>query len=193
MIGTTLGYPIEKSRTIGGYYDGEAVVATSVALEHGMTYEYRQMTIEERSAAVEERRQRGYPLHSPPHPFREAGWYCITAANFKHAHTMTSPNRLTAFEDQLLLELVGVQAEIGGWVILTNHTHCLMSVQSLEQISVGLRHLHGATARAWNLEDGLTGQRSPTSKQNDRDGQNLGTKLHLAPTTGAIEATGVLC
>jgi len=67
-----------------------------------MPYEYRYMTSEERAAVVEERRQRGYPLHSPPHPYREAGWYCITAANYEHAQIMSSPARLTAFENDFL-------------------------------------------------------------------------------------------
>ena len=133
-----------------------------------MPYEYRHLTPEERAAAVEERRQRGHPLHSPPHPYREAGWYCITAANYEHAHIMVSPNRLTAFEDQLLSELGDIQAEIGGWVILTNHYHFLVGVQSLEQISAVLKHLHGTTARAWNLEDELTGQRKVWYKFRDR-------------------------
>jgi len=133
-----------------------------------MPYEYRHMTPQQRAAAVEERRRRGYPLHAPPHPYREAGWYCITAANYEHAHIMASPDRLTAFEDQLLSELAGIGAEIGGWVILTNHYHVLAGVQSLDQISAALKHLHGMTARAWNLEDGLTGQRRVWYRYYDR-------------------------
>ena len=133
-----------------------------------MPYEYRHMTPEERAAVIEERRRRGYPLHSPPHPCSEAGWYCITAANYEHAHIMASPARLTAFEDQLLSELADIQAEIGGWVILTNHYHFLVCVQSLKHISAMLKHLHGTTARAWNLEDGLTGQRKVWYKFRDR-------------------------
>ena len=65
-----------------------------------MAHDYCRMTPEERAAVIEEHRQRGYPLHSPPHPYREAGWYCITVANYEHAHVMASPARLTAFEDQ---------------------------------------------------------------------------------------------
>lgn len=67
---------------------------TPVALEGDVPYEYRHMTPEERAAVVEERRQRGYPRHSPPHPYREAGWYCITATNYEHAHIITSPTRV---------------------------------------------------------------------------------------------------
>lgn len=133
-----------------------------------MSYEYRHMTPEERAAILEERRQRGYPLHSPPHPYHETGWYCITATNYEHVHVMASSNRLTAFENQLLSELADIQAEIGGWTILTNHYHFLVDVQSLEHISIALKHLHGTTARARNLEDGLTGRRKVWYKFRDR-------------------------
>ena len=133
-----------------------------------MPYEYRHMTPEERTVVIEERRRRGYPLHSPPHPYRKAGWYCIAATHYEHAHIMGSSSRLNAFEDQLLSELAGIQAEVGGWVILTNHYHFMAGVQSLEHISAMLKHLHGATARMWNLEDGLTGRRKVWCKFYDR-------------------------
>jgi putative transposase len=124
-----------------------------------MPYDYRRMTPAERAAVVEERRQCGYPLHAPPHPYRGPGWYCITAANYEHAPIMMSPQRLTAFEDQLLGELVDAGAEIGAWVVLMNHYHFLVGVASIEVISAALQHLHGSTSRAWNVEDDLTGQR----------------------------------
>lgn len=137
-------------------------------------YECRYMTPEERAAAVEERRRRGYPWHSPPHPYREAGWYCITAANYEHAPIMASPQRRMAFEDQLLSELACIKAEIGGWVILPNHYHFLVGVQSLEHVSAMLKHLHGTTARAWNVEDNLTGRRKVWHKFRDRFIRNEG-------------------
>ncbi len=124
-----------------------------------MPYEYRQMTPEERAAIVEERRLRGYPLHAPPHPYREGGWYCITAVNYEHVHILEPAARRTAFEDQLLTEVDTIQAEIGGWVVLTNHYHFLVNVRSLDHLSAVLKHLHGSTSRVWDLEDGLTGRR----------------------------------
>lgn len=133
-----------------------------------MPYDYRRMRPDERAAAVDERRRRGYPLHGPPHPYREAGWYCITAVNYEHDHVMWSPDRLTAFEDQLLLEVADAGAEIGGWVVLTNHYHFLVGVESLDQISAALQHLHGSTSRQWNVEDGLTGKRKVWYRFQDR-------------------------
>ena len=124
-----------------------------------MPYEYREMTPEERASAVLDRRQRGYPLHSPPHPYREAGWYCISSATFEHALILLPPLRCTRFEEQLLKELKAVEASVAGWAILPNHYHFLAEVQSLDRIGHALKHLHGTTSRAWNLEDGQTGKR----------------------------------
>jgi putative transposase len=45
-----------------------------------MLYTYRRMTQEEREEVLAQRKARGYPLHSPPHPFRGSGQYLITAA-----------------------------------------------------------------------------------------------------------------
>lgn len=133
-----------------------------------MPYEYRHMTPAERAAAVEERRKRGYPLHAPPHPYREAGWYFITATNFEHAHIIVPDERRTAFEEQLLTDIQSIEAKIGGWMVLPNHYHILMGVDSLDDVSAALKQLHGSTSRAWNLEDGLTGQRKVWYKFRDR-------------------------
>jgi putative transposase len=67
-----------------------------------MPYEYRKLLPEEQRQAVDERKQRGFPLHQPPHPFRKEGIYLITAANFEHAPIMASPERRTEFQELLL-------------------------------------------------------------------------------------------
>lgn len=133
-----------------------------------MAYEYRRMTPEERAAIVEERRKRGYPLHAPPHPYREAGWYLITATNFEHAHIIEPAGRRTTFEEELLESVQAIEADVAGWVVLPNHYHILVGVHSLDHVSVALRQLHGSTSRAWNLEDGLTGQRKVWYRFRDR-------------------------
>jgi putative transposase len=86
-----------------------------------MPYEYRQMTSEERIAIVDERRRRGYPLHAPPHPYREAGWYFITATDFEHAPIIEPAKRRPEFEEKLLKKLQSIEAEVSGWVVLPNH------------------------------------------------------------------------
>lgn len=133
-----------------------------------MLYEYRQMTLAERKEVLRWRRERGYPLHSPPHPFQQVGWYMLTAANFVHAATLTAPERRSAFATRLLAALHSIDAEIFGWVILPNHYHALVRVTSLDRVSVVLEQLHGATSREWNLADHQTGKRRVWYKFVDR-------------------------
>jgi putative transposase len=120
-----------------------------------MPYEYRKLSPKEREEIVNYRRVHGYPLHAPPHPFREAGTYLISAANFEHRAIMHSAERRTAFETQLLNSVKEIAKELIAWVILPNHYHILVSIQSLDNVSAALRHLHGTTSHKWNVEDDL--------------------------------------
>jgi hypothetical protein len=71
--------------------------------EKTMPYEYRKMTPAERAEVVKQRREQGYPYHAPPHPFRQAGCYLITAASFEHANVLSNPARRSEFECDLLV------------------------------------------------------------------------------------------
>lgn len=133
-----------------------------------MPYEYRKLTPQEREEIIKARKQRGYPLHSPPHPYRENGTYLITAANFEHVHIMNSPKRRFAFQELMLREFQGIHAEIVGWVILPNHYHILITVDSLSLVSNCLRLLHGRTSHDWNVEDGLKEKRKVWYRFADR-------------------------
>ena len=133
-----------------------------------MPYEYRRLTPAEREEVVRQRRQRGYPLHSPPHPFRESGAYLITAATYEHAPIVAPEARRSEFEGQLLGALQAAGVEMVGWVVLPNHYHVLVNVGSLDDVSAALKLLHGSASRAWNLEDGLTGRRQVWYKFADR-------------------------
>ena len=133
-----------------------------------MKYEYRKMTPEEREEVLRQRRERGYPLHAPPHPFGRACYYLITAANFEHALIMGAPERRTEFESRLLEAMNSIRADAAGWVILPNHYHFLAGVESLDQVSAALKQLHGNTSREWNLADGQTGKRKVWYKFSDR-------------------------
>lgn len=124
-----------------------------------MPYEYRKLTPEEREEIVNYRRSQGYPLHAPPHPFRGAGAYLISAANLEHCLIMHSPERRTEFEVQLLNSIKEITEDLIAWVVLSNHYHVLLSIQSLDDASMALKHLHGRTSREWNIENNLTGKR----------------------------------
>jgi putative transposase len=60
---------------------------------------------------------------------------------------------------QLLNTLHEIADDVIAWVVLQNHYHFLVYVQSLDHISAALKQLHGTSSREWNIEDGLTGKR----------------------------------
>lgn len=148
-----------------------------------MPYKYRKLSPEEREQIVEERKQRGFPLHQPPHPFREAGSYLITAANFEHATIMASPERRASIQEILLNGFREIQAEIIGWVILLNHYHILANVESLDLVSNLLKQIHGSTSHEWNRQDGLTGKRKVWYRFADRMMRN---EIYLNQTLNYI-------
>ena len=133
-----------------------------------MPYEYRKLSPKEREDIVELRKQKGYPLHAPPHPFRDEGTYLITAANFEHKAVMASPERRTSFQEILLAGFHEIKAEIIGWIILPNHYHIIVTVETLNDASIILQLIHGRTSREWNLQDGLTGRRKVWYRFSDR-------------------------
>jgi putative transposase len=133
-----------------------------------MPYDYRKLTQEARNKIVQHRSEQGYPLHAPPHPFREAGYYLISAAIFEHKPVILDPGRRSAFETNLITEMNEIHAEVISWVILPNHYHILVDVADLNLISSALMHLHGTTSRQWNLEDEITGKRKVWYKFSDR-------------------------
>jgi putative transposase len=61
-----------------------------------------------------------------------------------------------------------IQAELIAWVILFNHYHILIDVESLDSVSTALKDLHGKTSREWNLQDNLTEKRRGWYKFSDR-------------------------
>jgi putative transposase len=124
-----------------------------------MPYEYRKLTPEEKRDIVQYRRQRGYPLHAPPHPFRDKGVFLISATCFNHAFVMMLPLRRTEFELLLIEKAKSSNLNIISWVILPNHYHVLIGAESFKDISNMLQRLHGMTARKWNLEDHQSGTR----------------------------------
>jgi len=133
-----------------------------------MPYEYRKLTPKEREEVVLYRREHGYPLHAPPHPFRGAGYYLITAAIFEHQPIMAASSRRTEFEARLVGGIIEIQAEAIAWVVLPTHYHILVDVDSLDSVSVALKHLNGTTSRKWNIEDSLTEKRRVWYKFSDR-------------------------
>jgi putative transposase len=133
-----------------------------------MPYTYRRLTPSERDEAVEGRRQRGYPLHSPPHAYEEAGCFLITAACFEHAPIMVLGDRRTFLETRLLDELRAANVIVHGWVVLPNHYHVLVESVPLGLVPATIKHVHGTTSHQWNAADRLIGRRRVWYKYSDR-------------------------
>lgn len=133
-----------------------------------MPYEYRKLSPKDREKVFAIRKQHGYPLHAPPHPFRDSGNYLITAANFDHVPIMEKPERRTEFQQILLKSFWEIRAGIVGWVVLPNHYHVLVNIESLDLVSRAVRLIHGKTSREWNLRDNLTGKRKVWYRFTDR-------------------------
>jgi putative transposase len=148
-----------------------------------MPYEYRKLTSEERQIILQRRREQGFPLHSPPHPYKQIGNYLITAANYEHQPIMAHPDRRDDFETRLLNAMRSIDTIIFGWVILPNHYHILIGIESLEQVSAKLRLLHGSTSREWNKVDRQTEKRHVWYKFSDRAIRN---EAHLYSTLNYI-------
>jgi putative transposase len=89
---------------------------------------------------------------------------------------MDSPERRTEFEAQLLNSIQEIAQDLIAWVVLPNHYHVLISIQSLDDVSVALKHLHGTTSREWNIQDNLTGKRRVWYKFADT---YIRTDIHL--------------
>jgi putative transposase len=111
-----------------------------------MPYEHRNLSEKDKKEIIQRRIRAGFPSHSPPHPMRAAGIYLITAANFEHNPIINTDIRRTKFE-QLLFEILEEnKINLLAWVILPNHYHILVDIDSLDQVSMSLKKLHGTTS-----------------------------------------------
>ncbi|MBN2449461.1 MAG: transposase [Lentisphaeria bacterium] len=122
-------------------------------------YDYRIMTPEQRADVVAFRHQRGYPLHSPPHPETEAPEFrLVSAACCNHEEVLASFERLTEFEGELLALLHAESVLVAAWVVQPNHYHALVRVADMRVFSLKLGQLHGRTSHRWNVEDNTPGR-----------------------------------
>ncbi|GIV18245.1 MAG: hypothetical protein KatS3mg022_3680 [Armatimonadota bacterium] len=122
-------------------------------------YLYRHLNEEERRLLVEERRQRGFPPHRPPHPEREAIYYLLTAACYEHRHLMNTVDRREQLLDRLFEQCTQHGIELRAWVVLPNHYHVLAVVPDFSVLPEVFRRVHGATSRQWNIEDNTLGRK----------------------------------
>jgi putative transposase len=122
-------------------------------------YRWRQMTPDQRRAALEHRRQRHRPWHGPPHFEGRTGVYLVTAACYEHRPVIgLDPGRMAAFEADLLATVTAHAEPVWAWVVLPNHYHFLAGAPDVTRLLAALGRLHGRTSHAWNGEDGCRGR-----------------------------------
>jgi len=121
-------------------------------------YQYRKLTPEQRAQAVEERRARGFPPHSPPHPVRDQRYYMLTATCYEHARHMLDAARRQQILDNLFEKFTLHGMEIHAWVVGPNHYHLLAQVDEFDALKDIFRLVHGPSSRQWNLQEGSPGR-----------------------------------
>jgi len=124
-------------------------------------YRWRRMTPEERAEALADRKAHDLPIHSPPH-FRSdsTSYYLITAACYEHKHVIgTSPERMRAFERDLVELLSNGCSQVFAWTVLPNHYHALVDAPQILEVLGALGKLHGRNSFTWNGEDSARGRK----------------------------------
>ncbi len=122
-------------------------------------YAYRKMTQEERQQILKTRRERGFPLHAPPHFYDIAGEYLITTACYEHHPIFADPDDLAWLEAEVLTALSEAHLSCSAWVFLPNHYHLLLETKSLAIVSEVLRLLHSRIATTINGQQHQRGRK----------------------------------
>lgn len=122
-------------------------------------YEYRKLTSEQREELVQQRLKRGFPPHTPPHPFKNQKYYLLSATCFEHTCHMLSETRRQHVLDMIFEIFINNGIEIRAWVVLPNHYHLLVYLENIDILGNLFRSIHGPTAREWNLEDNAAGRK----------------------------------
>ena len=113
-------------------------------------YDYRKMTPEERQRVLQQRRERGFPLHAPPHFRGVSGTYLITSACYEHRPVFENPDDLSWLVNETLDAFTAANLPHPAWVFLPNHYHVLVETKDLSIVSKALRLLHSRVATAIN-------------------------------------------
>jgi putative transposase len=121
-------------------------------------YEFRKMTPEQRSEALEERRQRRFPWHRPPHPDAPGEYRLVTGTCFEHRPILNSLERLLWFETQFLQAFAQQEVPCAAWCVLPNHYHALVQIMDMKLFAKMIGELHGRTSFELNGLDNARGR-----------------------------------
>jgi putative transposase len=122
-------------------------------------YDYRKWTPEQQQAAVTERKQRGYPWHSPPHLDEPDRFHIITGSCHDHTPLLDTDTRLAWFETELLDHIKAQELSCAAWVVLPNHYHILVKIGDIKQFTRKQGQLHGRTSFEINRDDNKVGRK----------------------------------
>lgn len=123
-------------------------------------YDYRKMTPIQRREAVEYRRLRMRPWHSPPHwEFQGLFQFMISSACFEHKHIIgLTPESMTECETGILEVCSRFTTTVYAWCVLPNHYHLLVQTDRLAELRAELGRFHGRTSFRWNGADDQRGR-----------------------------------
>lgn len=124
-------------------------------------YDWRKMTAQERQQALELRRARKLPWHSPPHlDFEGSHQYLISASCYEHACIIGhSHKRMTECEREVINVCHTFCLSLYAWCILPNHYHVLVKTDQIRDLRLALGHFHGCSSFRWNTEDNSRGRK----------------------------------
>jgi REP-associated tyrosine transposase len=124
-------------------------------------YDWRRMTQEDRAQALDVRRARQLPWHSPPHlDFEGTHQYLISAACYEHATIIgKDSDRMSVCEEGVLKACSEFCQATHAWCILPNHYHVLVTTEQIAQLRRQLGQFHGRSSHDWNGEDEARGRK----------------------------------
>lgn len=118
------------------------------------------MSANERTAALELRKARNLPWHTPPHlDFEVAKQYLVSASCYEHAFIIgKNPKRMTECESEILSFLRELCSRVYAWCVLPNHYHALVRTERIKELRQNIAQFHGRSSYNWNGEDDRRGR-----------------------------------
>jgi len=134
-------------------------------------YDYRKLSEEEQKKILQQRKQRGYPLHAPPHPFDDYKRYHLWCSCVDHRPIFSEPADLSLLQDHVLSGFDERDIPCYAWVFLPDHYHALVEPENLENLGDILRIKHSKLATIINQKQNQKG-RSVWNRYGERGVRN---------------------
>jgi len=97
--------------------------------------------------------------HAPIHRIGSDGVYMITGATLHKKPLFSTPEKLTALENEILGLAKFYSWQLEAWAVLMNHYHMIARGQpDSARLDTYLKHMHCNTARDLNMQDQAVGR-----------------------------------